>query len=259
MQEEISLMDIWQIFKKNAGVIVATTIAGFLIAFIATFFLMTPLYQSESDILVSRGTNEEAGVNLSQDINASLQLINTYSDIITNEVILIPVSEQIAGDFSVPELREMISVESKSESQVFSIVVESEDPNTAAEIANTTAQVFSEEIGGIMNVENVTIISQAFPNPNPVSPNKALNLLVGILVGFVLGAIIALIRELTDNTIKSEEFVIEEIGWPMLGRISVTSDKDFSKSDRQGPSQVQEAAPLEEDQPTSRKRSRSRV
>jgi len=221
MEEEISLVELFQMLKKHIGLIIGTTLAGFAILAIYTLFIATPTYESSSQLLVSRPT-EENTIQQSQ-INANIQLINTYEDIITNPVILDPVIEELGLDTTVDQLREQISVSTAEESQVFSVDVTGEDPYLASEIANTTAGVFQNNLDSIMNVDNVSIISQAVPEMDPVSPNTVLNLVIGILLGGMIGIGAAFLIEFLDTTVKDESFIEQELGWTSLGRVSEMS------------------------------------
>src|SRR5699024_6416319 len=108
--------------------------------------------------------------------------------------ILDPVIDERDLDMTTKELREDISVQTENDSQVFSIQVQSENPYQATEIANTVADYFQKEIYEIMNVDNVTIISSAVPNVDPVSPNNMLNVIIGVLLGGMIGIGIVFIR-----------------------------------------------------------------
>jgi len=221
MEEEISLVELFQILKKHIGLIIGAVLGGFVLSAIFTLFIATPTYESSSQLLVSRPT-EENTIQQSQ-INANIQLINTYEDIITNPVILDPVIEELGLDTTVDQLREQISVSTAEESQVFSVDVTGEDPYLASEIANTTAGVFQNNLDSIMNVDNVSIISQAVPEMDPVSPNTVLNLVIGILLGGMIGIGAAFLIEFLDTTVKDESFIEQELGWTSLGRVSEMS------------------------------------
>ena len=225
MEEEISLVELFDILKKNMKYIVITTLATTVIATLYTFFLVTPMYQSTTEMLVTQSSSENTAVSQA-DINTSISLINTYEDIIRNNVILDPVMEELDMDMTTGALRESITVQSDASSQVFSIRVENENPYDAAKIANTTADIFQDRIYDIMSVDNVTIISEATANMNPASPNNMLNIVIGVLLGGMIGIGIVFLRELTDNTVKSQDFVEETTGWVNLGNIT-----EFSKDD----------------------------
>src|SRR5690625_7227688 len=124
------------------------------------------------------------------------------------------------------QLRDSISVQTENNSQVFSIQLQNENTYQDSEIANTTASYFQEEIYEIMNIDNVTIISSATPNVNPVSPNNILNIVIGVLLGGMIGIGIVFIYELTDNTVKNTEYIEESTGWPSLGQIGRASCRE---------------------------------
>lgn len=243
MEEEISLVELFGILKKHIRVIILTTVLTTVIAAMYTLFLVTPKYQSSTEMLVSHSADSTTQNFTQQDINTSVQLINTYSDIIRNDVILDPVIEELSLDMTSGQLRENVSVQTQNNSQVFSIQVQDENPYQASEIANATANYFQQEIYAIMSVDNVTIISTATPNVNPVSPNNMLNIIIGVLLGGMLGIGIIFIYELTDNTVKSTEYVEKATGWPNLGIVTEFTKDDLTvrtplpKSKEQNPKQ----------------------
>lgn len=228
MEEEISLVELFSILKKHIRLIILTTVLTTVIAAIYTLFLATPKFQSSTEMLVSHSADNTTQNFTQQDINTSIQLINTYSDIIRNDVILDPVIEELNLGITTSQLRENVSIQTENNSQVFSIQVQDENPYQASEIANTTASYFQEEIFDIMNVDNVTIISTATPNVNPVSPNNILNVIIGVLLGGMIGIGIVFIYELTDNSVKSVEYIEEATGWHSLGQVTVFTEDDLT-------------------------------
>lgn len=217
MEEEISLLELFEILKKRIGMILGLSLVGLILSFAFTFFIATPQYSSTTQLLVSRTQSTE--IIQRSDIDTNLQLINTYKDIIKGPVILDDVRETLNLNLTHGQLSEKITISNEQNSQVFSVRVTDDNPYDAATIANTTAQIFQNKIGDIMNVDNVTIISEAIPNTNPVSPNIVLNLAIGALLGLMLGVGIAFVLEFLDNTVKDERFITEELGWSYLGSV----------------------------------------
>lgn len=256
MEEEISLVELFDIIKKHFKYIVITTLATTVIAALYTFFLVTPMYQSSTEMIVTQSSSESSIVSQS-DISTSISLISTYEDIIRNNVILDPVIEELDLDMTTGELRESVTVQSESNSQVFSIRVENENPYQAAEIANVTSGIFQERIFDIMNVDNVTIISEASPNMNPASPNNILNIIIGFMLGAMIGIGLVFLRELTDTTVKTEDYVEQATGWVSLGHVSTFTKHDLvvkTPIKRQAP--IQREAEQDENRETTRTRRR---
>lgn len=227
MEEEISLSELFGILKKRMALIISLGLVALILAAVFTFFIATPKYNSTTQILVNRTTESAEGMQLN-DINTNVQMINTYKDIIKGPVILNEVSENIQSDLSAKELAEKVEINTQDNSQVFSLTVTDEDPFVAAEIANEVATTFQNEIGNIMKVDNVTIISEAIPNNNQISPNNPLNLVIGLLVGLMLGIGAAFLLEFMDTTVRDEQFIINDLGWTSLGSVSEMSSAELT-------------------------------
>lgn len=226
MEEEISLIELFKMIKKRINMIMSLGLIGLIIASVFTFFIATPQYNATTQILVNRTTESTEGIQLN-DINTNVQMINTYKDIIKGPVILDEVSQRLDDVVTANELSEKIEITTQENSQVFSLTVTDENPYTAAEIANSVAGTFQNEIGNIMNVDNVTIISEAIANISPVSPNTAMNLVIGLVLGLIIGIVLALVSEFLDKTVKDEKFIIDQLGWTNLGKVSEMTDDEL--------------------------------
>ncbi|MCU6431871.1 YveK family protein [Lacticaseibacillus paracasei] len=118
------------------------------------------------------------------------------------------------------DLDKMVSVSNAQNSQVFTVGIRDTNPVRARDIANEIAKVFKEKIASIMSVSNVSIVSKATADPEPVSPRLKLISLVGLALGVVLAFMWGLIRELTDRTIKDIDFITDELGLVNLGFVN---------------------------------------
>ena len=223
---EDSLGELLFLLKNNIKVISISTLLITIVVAIYTFFFITPMYQSSTDIFVTQTSERNISVS-QQDINTSISLINTYGDIIKKDFILEPVIEELDLPITTGALRENLNVQTSENSQVFSVVVQDENPFRAADIANTTTEIFQEKIYDIMNVDNVTILTAGTPNTNPASPNKPINIAVGVLLGLMAGVGIVFLRELTDKRIKTERFITEQLGITVLGSVKETNKADL--------------------------------
>jgi capsular polysaccharide biosynthesis protein len=99
----------------------------------------------------------------------------------------------------------------------------------AADLANTTADIFQEKIGDILPVESVTILSTAVPTTDPIFPNIPMNLFGGLLLGFLLGLLHVFFKTLLDQKVRNDE-IISNLGWTNLGSIVEMSDKEVEES-----------------------------
>ena len=221
MEETISLQDLFTTLRKRLALIISLVILAVTIAGVISYFFITPIYQASTQILVTQQKAETQQFN-SQDIQTNLQLINTYNVIIKSPAILSKVIENLDLGMTPAQLTEQITVKSEQDSQVVTISVQDPASFKAVDIANTTAQVFQEEIKKLMNVDNVNILSPAInpENPSPIKPNKFLNMAIAGVVGLMLGVGIAFLLEYLDTTIKKEQDIEDLLQLPILGLIS---------------------------------------
>lgn len=223
----IDLRQLWGLLRKNIVSLVVWMLVGGVLAFLVSFVFMTPKYSATTDILVNqKADNAQMQFNAQQ---ADLQAINTYKDVLKKDVILSPVLKQIRqkdnynGNLS--QLQSSISIENQTNSQVLSVTVTDKNAYTAADVANTIGNVFSKKIKKMMKIDNVTVVTKAVADTKPVSPNKKLNILIGLVAGLIIGIAIVVMRSLFDTTVKDENFLTEELGLVSLGAVSHMSKK----------------------------------
>lgn len=225
MNEKIKRKDllgfeqILKLFKENSLKIILWGLFGAMIAFVVSFFFITPKYESTIDLLVSQKTpNEQVEYNVQQ---ADLQAINTYKDVLKKPIILEPVLKQIKRQDNyqgnIGDLENSISIKNETNSQVISVAVNDSNAYIAADIANTIGKTFNKNIKKIMKINNVSIVSSANISKKPISPNVKLNVIVGLIIGFLLGFAWYIIRDLMDTTIKDEDYLVENFDLVNLG------------------------------------------
>ncbi|EMT45984.1 YveK family protein [Anoxybacillus flavithermus] len=221
MEETISLRELFQTLRKRMWLIVAITVIATMTSGIVSYFVLTPIYQASTQLLVNQAKNEQPIYNISE-IQTNLQLINTYNVIMKSPAILDVVKEELDLNMPVEELNKKINVTSEKDSQVVNVTVEDADPYMAADIANTVASVFQREIVKIMNVDNVNILAKAEvkEQPVPVKPKPLLNMAIAFVVGMMTGVGLAFLLEYLDNTIKNEQDVEKLLQLPVLGSVT---------------------------------------
>ncbi|MFC0471066.1 YveK family protein [Halalkalibacter kiskunsagensis] len=233
MEETISLKDIFLTLKRRMKLIIMIPIIAALVSALVSYYLLTPIYQSSTQILVNQTQNDQT---FSQnDIRTNLELINTYNVIIKSPIILDKVIEEANLSESFSALNSKVSVGSQNNSQVVNITVEHEQPSTAAHIANTIATVFQREIVSIMSVDNVSILSQAqvSDSPSPIKPNPTLNIAIAIVVGLMAAVGLAFLLEYLDTTMKTEKDIEDVLDMPILGVVA-TMDEKSGKNVKKG-------------------------
>ena len=89
----------------------------------------------------------------------------------------------------------------------------------AQQVANSVAKNFSHEVVRIAKVDNVQIVDMAQIPKKPIKPNKVLNTVISGMLGLFLALGIAFLREMLDNTIKSDKDIQKHLGLNVIGMI----------------------------------------
>ncbi|UUX35259.1 YveK family protein [Fundicoccus culcitae] len=229
--EELNAWELLNRFRKYIFSILVFAILGAIVFAVGVNVLVEKEYQSESQLLVNqRTTQEDVQVG---DIQTNVMLVNTYRDIFLADSVLMTVSERLDNQFSVAELKDSIRVDQSENSQAFYLTVTTNSPNTAQAVNDTLIDVFIEMVNEVYEGElsGIYVLSPATYNPNAVSPSVPRFAFVGFVVGAFIGIIIALIRELSDTTVKDDEIFIR-MGLNKLGEVYELSSKDITSARR---------------------------
>lgn len=228
MDDEITidLRQIFNILRKYIIIILCVPIIATLTAGVAVFFVLDPVYKAETTLLVKNQTSSQIIYN---DILANRQLVKTYREIARSRVVAIEVIKELNLYISADELREMVDVTLRGDTEIIAISVEDTNPSFAAQLANAVATSFKSNTMRIMQVENVTVVDTAVIPDVPIKPRKMLTMAVAGFAGVMAGLGIAFVLAYLDNTIKTPEDVQDKLGLPVLGSIPLFKPQDFAK------------------------------
>ncbi|MBC1937007.1 capsular biosynthesis protein [Listeria grandensis] len=234
MDTLFSLKDVMAILKKSWLWIVAFAVGGLVTASLACYFLMTPVFEMNSQVIVSQMETSQNAVSQNAEVQANLQLVNTYRVLITSPRVLSEVSEEMNHTYTTAELADKITVSTEQDSQVINITAKDKNPDIAAEISNQAAIAFQKVTPKVMKVDNINILSEAQPtsDASPISPKPALLALIGLFAGTLIGVIIAFMRNLLSNKFKDEKD-LDMLEAPLLGSIGKLPES-HSKAIRKG-------------------------
>ncbi|MEW9671338.1 YveK family protein [Ammoniphilus sp. 3BR4] len=231
----IELREYFEILMKRIWIVVMVTLIATITSGIISFFVITPTYESSTQLLVNRSESKsEFVVPNMGDIQTNLKLIETYNVIIKSPRILESAITNMGLDMTAGQLGSKIKVNAVQNSQVMSITATDPDPAMAAKIANGIANTFKQEIVSIMNVDNVQILAEAKvgENPSPVNPKPLLNMVIAFVVGLMTSIGIVFLLEYLDNTIKTEQDVERVLGLSVLGTIAKIDPKQEGKIEK---------------------------
>ena len=187
--------------RKRIGLIAMLTIFLIVIVGLVSYFVLTPVYEATTEILVNESPGETDQLS-NENIQANLQLAKTYTGILENPIIFNQVRDEMGLDITIDKLSEKVIVTNAEQSQLITITARDKDPEMAAELVNTTASVFEDVIREIVAVDNITLLSPAIveEDPVPVFPKPLINMAIAGIVGLLLGLGIVLLQVSMNKT-----------------------------------------------------------
>lgn len=219
-EREIDLLQIWSVFKKKLIYILLASLVMGAIFFGISKFVLTPKYKAESSIIIRQDTDSTTNSKMQiNDLKFNQELVNTYSEIIKTRGIADLVIKNLNLDMTHEEFKSMVSVSTKSNTEIFNVSVVDVIPERAMDIANETTTVFKEAVKEIMKIDNVQILDKAIKPEKAISPKVNVNTVLGALVGFMLASLIFIFKELMDNTVKTADDFTKTFNLPVLGVI----------------------------------------
>lgn len=215
---EIDLREIFGMLRKRWLMIASITLIAAILAAGVSFFLLKPQYEASTTMIVSYKQNQEALMDYNQ-LQMSQKLATTYSQIIKSNRIADKVIKKLDLDLSSKDLNSKISVSQVETTEIFKITVKDNDPELAALIANTEAEIFKQEINEMMKVDSVSTIDVAKVPESPVAPNKVMNIAIATVLGMMVSVGLVFVLEFLDRTYKTPTDIERHLGLPILGAI----------------------------------------
>ncbi|MBU3101565.1 MULTISPECIES: YveK family protein [Clostridium] len=223
MNEEIniSIEDYLTIIKERLLLIGTITLATVIIAGILSFFVIKPTYEASTSIIVGKPqatTNQSAQLN--SDITMYQNLLITYSEIAKSDLVARGALDELKGNLTIDQIKAGVTVTPKTGTQILMITAKGKDPEEVFKTVNAISTSFVESTKKVYPTGgDIQVMDKAVIPLNPISPNKKLNLVIGLFLGLMLSLGVVFLLEYMDNTIKTESDVEKYLGLPVLGVI----------------------------------------
>ena len=214
----IDLKNILLAFKKHLVLILIATILLGSAFFLFSKFVIKPVYESKATLIINVSTDKTKGVTQS-DVILSQSLINTYAIILKGDSLLSNVISELDLNLSKGQLAQEITVKGVGTTSVLTLSVEDADPETARAIADKVISLAQDEINRTVNVGNLVVVSPPAANTQPVSPNVSLLTLIGLLSGFLVSGFFAVMLEMFNDKLRSEDDITGKLGFAVIGVI----------------------------------------
>ncbi|MCL3862911.1 polysaccharide biosynthesis tyrosine autokinase [Actinotalea sp. K2] len=180
---------------------------------ITVTLLATPTYQARSQVFVSVRTGGTTA-DLVQGSNFTQRQVKSYTDLVTSPRVLMPVIDELGLTDSPEGLGRSIAASSPLDTVLINISVTREDPEEARDVANAVAISLATQVteleqpaDGQPSPVQINTVREATVPLDPASPNPQRNVALGLVLGLALGFGIALLREILDTKVRSDDDV----------------------------------------------------
>jgi tyrosine-protein kinase len=152
---------------------------------------------------------------------------SSYAEVATSPLVLEPVIRTLSLSTTATELQKSIEATVPLETVIVEISATDHDPERAAAIANAVGAELGKVAGDLSpsrqdgrEAVRATPLAVAQVPDMPSSPNIVRNLGIGLVLGLLLGLGIAILRQLLDTKIRSEQDVRGLTDRPVLGMVA---------------------------------------
>ena len=219
MEETIDLREYFSIIKKRFWIIALLAIISALISGVISFFMLKPVYEAKSTLIVNADKQAETQIVTGDQITVTQKLAVTYGEIIKSRIVLDDVIKNLKLENTYESLSGQITVSPVKDTQIISISVQDTNPQKARDIANEIPKVFEKEAKRITKANDVQVIDKAILPKNPIKPNKVMNVLIAFVLGTMIGLFVVFLIEYLDNKIKTPQDIEKHLGLSVIGVI----------------------------------------
>ncbi len=224
--EELDLKELFNIFWSKKIHIILIVLIFIALGVIYTVGFTTPMYTSSTTLVLagssSESDEEESTTSITTtDITLNSKLVSTYSVLVQSKDVLSQVISNLDMDISWESLKNNVSVSAVEDTEVIEISVTTESAQDSAKIANEVAEVFTEKVSEIYNINNVYVVDEAEVDNTPSNINHERDVVIFAFIGLVIAIVYVLIANMLDTTIKVADDIEKEFKLPVLASIPV--------------------------------------
>lgn len=246
-KEGLSVLDMWNIIKKNIIIVVVTTVVATILAFVYTSVAVKPKYQSRGSVVIDASEKSSATTSSGVIIDG-LRFVPTLQDYFKEDKFLTGVVYKLVemGQYNAEDiellketnkfptllnsLKNGLNVENTENSLVIQLYF------TASEgtFAQATMEAIINRITSITK-EEYEVLEGIVKESSPaceyyvVDSGKTTYIILGIAAGLVIGIGIAFIKELTNTSIRNSEEIETLTEYKVLGVVPAFGEKKEKK------------------------------
>ena len=217
-QKTITLNGLFTTALRHWRILVSLIVVCFVLTVIYSAFIVTPMYTSTAKLYIINKVSSSNQIT-STDFNISTYLTNDFKEILSDEVILSEVAEELNNKYSCGTLQSFLDIKAPESTRIIEIKVTSPNAKDSKKIADSICRISEEKLPEILGLDRVKIIRNGSLAKNPTSPNVSADAFKGLIAGIILATALAFLIMLTDNKITSSDDVEKILGISVLTTI----------------------------------------
>jgi tyrosine-protein kinase len=169
----------------------------------------------------------ESVSELAQGSSFAEKQMSSFAKVAMSPLVLEPVVQQLALPTTAAELEKSVEATVPPGTVILEIAATDPDPERAAAIANAVGARLGQAAGDLSpsrqdgsEAVRATTLAVAKVPLAPSSPNVLRNLGIGLILGLLLGMGVAILRQLLDTKVRSEQDVRALTDCPILGVVA---------------------------------------
>lgn len=208
---------------RHFYIVVAALILTVALGLVYTLYLQTPLYRSETNlVLISNNNTSNLTTN---DVALSNNLVKTYANIIKSRNVLDQIIDHQQLSLSTDDLSEQIKVTTATDTQIITVRVSTDDAQLSQTIAADLAKTFKQEVIEIYGIDNVQIVDPASYPSDAYNVNIPKTVVYSAAIGLILGIAIVFLIFTLDTSIKDTKIIEKEFDLTSLGAVPISNHK----------------------------------
>lgn len=225
-EQEIDLLELLRLLLTKWYIIFASMVVIVSATFVYSFILLSDTYTSTTTMLVLVERDQDITPG---DFAFGQRLVDTYSQLATSDQVLTRVRDNTNLGYTVGQLRSMMTIQGVRDTIVIRLSIESDNPEHAALLANTTAEVMRQVSAQFQGFDNIEILDTATVPLSPSGPNRLLFMAIGVVLGGMVGVFAVFVLEFLDRSVKTPKDIENKLKLRIIGVIP-----DYDIESREG-------------------------
>lgn len=215
---EIDFQQLLKVLLRKWWLIGILTLIGFVSTTTYAFLALEDVYTAESSMIVQ--IDSTSGGETYTNLSSAQKVVDTYTELAKSNVVLEELKTNLSIDLSVAQLKNMITINSVSNTSIIKIKVEGLSPILTRDIANEIISIIQQFSVDFNDLDYIEVLDHAIAPSSPSGPNRGMYVAVGILLGGMLGVGLVLAIEFSNKSIKTGKDMEDILGIRLLGSIS---------------------------------------